>query len=176
MIYRMISSVAEFCEEYRTLKEIVLDSDAMAGAGKSDFEPLKRMEEKATFHTNPACLDAFSQLAGFIMNANSRSNLEVEVFVNHGWESLQLFEPIMPDNPYECFVHMTKKEGSVWQGSVVILRGDRVAGRFINVTVSFVNLRRSSPLDQTKRIHKIGTDIISSFKAFRSVCYITFYL
>lgn len=135
MIYRMVGTLAEFDKDYRGLKEIVLDNDAMAAATKIDFSTVNPMAD-ATFHTNPAYIDAFSQSGGFVMNANINSDLESECFVNHGWGSLQLYEALKPDEIYESYVQMVKKEGSIWKGALTIIQDDKVIGVFENITVS----------------------------------------
>jgi hypothetical protein len=139
MIYRMVGTLAEFEKDYRALKEIVLDNDAMAAASKIDFSMVNRMAD-TTFHTNPAYIDAFSQTSGFVMNANINSDLEVECFVNHGWGSLQLYEALKPDETYESYVQMVKKEGSIWQGTLTIVHDDKVIGVFENITVSLESM------------------------------------
>ena len=135
MIYRMVGSLAEFVPEYRALKEIVLNSEAMAAYGTIDFTTVKGMDE-TTFHTNPAYIDAFSQLGGFVMNANENSDLENEVFVNQGWGSLQLFESLKSNKTYRAYVHMSQTEGSIWEGSLTILDDDKLVGVFENIQVS----------------------------------------
>lgn len=143
MIYRMVATLAEFDKDYRGLKEIVLDNEAMAAATKIDFSRVNRMAD-ATFHTNPAYIDAFSQSGGFVMNANVNSDLELECFVNHGWGSLQLYEALKPDETYESYVQMAKKEGSIWQGTLTVIQDDKVIGVFEDITVGLESFSKSS--------------------------------
>lgn len=139
MIYRMVATVAEFDSRYRGLKEIILDSNAMAASGTLDFRALVDMNDGSRFsHTHPAYIDAFSQVAGFVMNANDNSDLEKEVFVNHGWDSLEFYTHIDPTIPYQCYTEMTRYEGSLYQGSVIIISSDKVVGKFENLKVSLL--------------------------------------
>ena len=85
------------------------------------------------------------------MNANERSDLEIEVFVNHGWESLQFFEQIESRNTYDCYVKMENRGNSIWQGSIMITNGDRFVGLFTNITVSLY-IQRSSQYGGDARI------------------------
>ncbi|PCG99795.1 Acyl transferase/acyl hydrolase/lysophospholipase [Penicillium occitanis (nom. inval.)] len=140
MIYRMVATVAEFDSRYRGLKEIILDSNSMAASGTLDFRALVDMNDGSRFsHTHPAYIDAFSQVAGFVMNANDNSDLEKEVFVNHGWDSLEFYTHIDPTIPYQCYTEMTRYEGSLYQGSVIIISSDKVVGKFENLKLLGVN-------------------------------------
>lgn len=136
MIYRMIATLADFDRGYRGLKEIVLDSKAMAAASKVDLGALERREdEDAIYSAHPAYVDSFSQSAGFVMNANERSDLEVECFVNHGWKSFQLYETLKADGDYESYVQMKSNGGSVWEGTLTVVKGNRVVAMFEGITV-----------------------------------------
>ena len=135
MIYRMVGTLADFAPEYRALHEIILNSKTMEACGKVDFR-LAKTSEETVFHTHPAYIDAFSQLAGFVMNANEHTDLETEVFVNHGWGSLQLYEDIRADRAYLSCVKMILMEDSIWEGTLAILDGDRLIGILEGIRVS----------------------------------------
>ncbi|KAI9689779.1 MAG: Type I Iterative PKS [Bathelium mastoideum] len=132
MIYRMISPLANFDPKYRALDQIVLDSPAKEASSVVDFTGIK---EQGSFHTNPAFIDGLSQSAGFVMNCNDESDLDVEVFVNHGWKSLQLFEKISASTQYQTHVIMSEKSGKQWGGDVAIFDGDRVVGIFESIVL-----------------------------------------
>ena len=133
MIYKMVATLADFDPKYRALDEIVLDSAGMEASSIASFGGIKN---EGTFFTNPGYIDALSQSAGFVMNANERSNLELEVFVNHGWEAFQLFEKLTPDKCYETHVTMSEMSGKMWKGDVLVLDGDRVVALFKGIAVS----------------------------------------
>ena len=133
MIYKMVATLAEFDPNYRALDEIVLDSSAMQASSVANFGGIKK---EGNFHTNPAYIDALSQSAGFVMNANDRSNLDVEVFVNHGWESFQLFENLSPQKCYQTHVAMLESAGKMWKGDIIVLDGERVVASFKGIAVS----------------------------------------
>lgn len=137
MIYKMVETLAQFDPNYRALEEIVLDSSAMEASSVANFGAIKK---EGKFHTNPAYIDALSQSAGFVMNANDRSNLEIEVFVNHGWKSFQLFEELSPQKRYQTHVAMLEKSGKIWNGDILILDGDKVVASFKGIAVSFLLL------------------------------------
>lgn len=70
------------------------------------------------------------------MNANESTDLEKEVFVNHGWHSLQLFEEIRPESTYTTHVKMREGSDKLWTGDITMLCEDRVVGVFMGVAVS----------------------------------------
>lgn len=132
MIYKMVGTLAQFDPKYKALEEIVLDSSAMEASSVADFSGITK---DGKFHTNPAYIDALSQSAGFVMNANDRSNLDIEVFVNHGWKSFQIFEELSPQKRYQTHVAMVEKPGKMWNGDILILDGDKVVASFKDIAV-----------------------------------------
>lgn len=138
MIYKMVSQLADFDPNYRGLVEITLDNDTLEATGRVSF---KNILKDGTFHTNPAFIDALSQLGGFVMNANERVDLDKEVFVNHGWGSLQLFEPIDADKTYRSYVKMSEGKDKLWTGDIVILDNDKVVAVFAQVALQCVPRR-----------------------------------
>lgn len=140
MIYRMVDTLAEFDPAYRALSEVVLNSSSLEAGSKVDLNAVNNTDS-TTFHTHPAYIDAFSQAAGFVMNANDSSDPTTEVFVNHGWGSFRLFEPLLPDRVYRTYVKMVKAQGSIWEGDVTILDGNRPVGRFEQIQLQGVPKR-----------------------------------
>ena len=133
MIYKMIATLADFDPKYRALDEVVLDSAAMEATSLASFGNIRT---DGKFHTNPGYIDALSQSGGFVMNANDKSNLNMEVFVNHGWEAFQLFEKLSPTTTYQSHVVMSEGTGKMWHGDILILDGDKVVAVFKSIAVS----------------------------------------
>ncbi|GAB7325180.1 hypothetical protein MBLNU13_g09258t1 [Cladosporium sp. NU13] len=138
MIYKMVSQLADFDPNYRGLTEITLDNDALEATGRVSLENILK---GGTFHTNPAYIDALSQLGGFVMNANERVDLDKEVFVNHGWGSLQIFEPIAAGKTYRSHVKMSEGKDKLWTGDIVIFDKDTVVAVFAQVALQCVPKR-----------------------------------
>ncbi|KAL9105864.1 MAG: hypothetical protein Q9227_009027 [Pyrenula ochraceoflavens] len=118
MIYKMITQLADFDPNYRGLVGITLDNDQLEASGHVSF---KNVKKGGSFHTNPAFIDALSQLGGFVMNANESVDLEKEVFINHGWDSMQFFDRIDEDKEYRTHVRMQEGLEKLWKGDVTIL-------------------------------------------------------
>lgn len=74
MVYRMVASVAEFEDGYRGLDEIVMDNPALEATGQIKFGQPQLLD--GNFNIHPACIDALSQLGGFVMNV-SRDGMTV---------------------------------------------------------------------------------------------------
>ncbi|KAF2230550.1 ketoacyl-synt-domain-containing protein [Viridothelium virens] len=138
MIYKMVGQLADFDPNYRGLVEITLDNDALEATGSVNFANVLK---EGRFHTNPAYIDALSQLGGFVMNGNEGVDLDKELFVNHGWRSLQLFESIDPSKMYSTHVKMTEGEDKLWSGDITIFDEDAVVGTFGGVALQGVPKR-----------------------------------
>ena len=130
MCYRAIRPLAKFHPDYRVAGELLLNSETLEAASRSSFANVKR---GGTFHTHPGVIDGLSQICGFAMNCNDYADLDGDVFMNHGWGSLQLFEPIDLDAEYTTYTCMEqgKVDPSLWFGDIVILNSkDQVAAYF----------------------------------------------
>lgn len=137
MIYKMVSQLADFDPNYRGLVDIIMNNDELEALGKVSF---KDIMDDGDFHTNPAYIDSLSQLGGFVMNANEGSDLEKEVFVNHGWANFQLFKTIQPDITYQTHVKMTETHDKLWTGDVVVFDEQEVVAVFEQVAVCHFRL------------------------------------
>ena len=137
MIYKMVAAVAEFDCNYRAIDDIILDSDALEACGNVRYN----CSDEGLFHTHPAILDAFSQIAGFVMNANDSADLDKEVYVNHGWKSFQMFEPISAGKSYQTHVKMEPRPDNLWEGDILVFEAGRVVACFKGITLQGVAKR-----------------------------------
>lgn len=120
MIYKMVGQLADFAPKYRGLSAITLDNDALEAAGTISFRSTASDGDSQWF-INPAYLDAFSQLGGFVMNANEGVDLDKELFVNHGWASMRFFRSQLdPKATYHSYVKMKEEKDNLWSGDVLI--------------------------------------------------------
>lgn len=133
--YKMIGPLARFHHDYRAVNEIIMNGNTFEVTSSVNFKDVKAAGK---FNTHPAYIDAFTQAGGFVMNCNDANDLDVEVFVNHGWDSLQLYEQFSVDENYTTFVQMVEKEGRMFEGDVVVFRGDEVAASYKGVVVGFI--------------------------------------
>ena len=141
MIYRAIRPLARFHDDYRAIDEIVLNSTTLEASSRLSYSSVKR---GGIFHTHPAIIDSLTQSCGFTMNCNDSTDLDVEVYMNHGWGSLQMFEPIDFEKEYTTYTRMEEGPDKLWHGDVVIFDGERVIAYFGQIAV-----RNSLPSYQT---------------------------
>lgn len=134
MAYRAIRPLARFHDDYRGIDEMVLNSNTLEITSQLSFGAVKR---GGTYHTHPALIDSLTQSCGFAMNCKDSTDLDVEVFMNHGWGSLQLFEPLDFDKTYKTHTQMTEGADKLWHGDVMILDGEKVVAFLEKVSVSF---------------------------------------
>ena len=134
MAYRAIRPLARFHDDYRAIDEMVLNSKTLEASSSLSFDTVKRAGD---FHTHPALIDSLTQSCGFTMNCNDSTDLDVEVFMNHGWGSFQLFEPIDFDKTYTTYTRMVEGQDKLWHGDVVIFNGDQVVAFFGQIAVRY---------------------------------------
>ena len=132
MVYRAIRPLARFHDDYRAIDEVVLNSRTLEASSSLSFDSVKRGGD---FHTHPALIDSLTQSCGFAMNCNDSTDLDVEVFMNHGWGSFQLFEPVDFDKSYTTYTRMVEGHDKLWHGDVVIFDGDQVVASFGQIAV-----------------------------------------
>ena len=127
MLYRAIRPLARFHDDYRAIDELVMNSKTMEASSRLSFGSVKK---DGIFHTHPAIIDSLTQAPGFTMNCNDSNDLDVEVFMNHGWGSFQIFEPIDFDKEYTTYTRMVEGADRVWHGDVMIFDGEKVVAHF----------------------------------------------
>ena len=137
MVYKMVGGLAQFDKNYMGINEIVLDSNALEAYGSVKFSGMKL---EGSFHTHPALIDALSQIAGFVMNCNDKSDLEKEVFINHGWGSFKLFDQLSEQKSYQMHVSMHEASGNKWEGNITILGDTSIVATFGNIVVILSNI------------------------------------
>ena len=132
MVYRMIRPLARFHDDYRAIDEVVLNSKTLEASSKLSFGSVERGGD---FHTHPAIIDALTQSCGFTMNCNDSTDLDVEVFMNHGWGHFVMFENIDFDKEYTTYSRMHEGNDKLWHGDVTVFEGEKVVANFQQVTV-----------------------------------------
>jgi iterative type I PKS product template protein len=132
MVYKMIGPLAKFHRDYQGIDEVIIDSNTLEAASRVNFKDVK---VGGTFHTHPAYIDGLTQSAGFVMNCNDHNDLDVEVFVNHGWKSLQLYESLSPEKTYSTWLQMVEAPNRMYEGDIVIYDGDAVVASYQGIVV-----------------------------------------
>ncbi|UPX21004.1 Noranthrone synthase [Ascochyta rabiei] len=135
MVYRMISPLARFHNDYKAVDEIVLNSDTLEASCRLSFGSVRR---GGKFHTHPAIIDALTQSCGFTMNCNDATDLDFQVYMNHGWSSFSIFEHLDFDKVYTTYTRMEQGANKLWHGDVTIFDGDNVVAFFGRIAIQGV--------------------------------------
>ncbi|KAK8055200.1 fusarubin cluster-polyketide synthase [Apiospora rasikravindrae] len=132
MVYRAIRPLAKFHADYRAIDEVILDSGTLQASSRLTFSTVKR---GGSFHTHPALIDSLTQSCGFAMNCNDDSDLDSVVYMNHGWGSFQMFEPISFDKEYTTYTRLEQGPDNLWYGDVTVFDGETVVAWFGKIAV-----------------------------------------
>lgn len=81
MAYRIVSSLATYDPEYRSVDETILDCKTFEATSRVNFQTTKK-DGKFCFH--PAYIDSLAQTGGFTMNAHDKVSLDNELHVKYG--------------------------------------------------------------------------------------------
>ncbi|KAI9744716.1 MAG: hypothetical protein M1818_001641 [Claussenomyces sp. TS43310] len=130
--YKLTRSVAEFHPDFKLLNDLIMDESTLEGCSALNFSQVK---SSGAFVAHPAYIDAITQVGGFVMNAKDSTDLDNEVYVNHGWESLQVYEEMKPDKTYETYVHMKAHDGGLFHGDTIMFDGNTIVAFFKGVSL-----------------------------------------
>lgn len=131
--YRLMSRVADFGSDYKLLEDLILDDSTLEATCIMNFATVA---PGGSFAAHPGCVDALTQVGGFAINARECMNLDVEVFISHGWEGLQLFEELKTDRKYETYVKMYADGNEFYRGDTVVMDQGKLVAFIKGVTVS----------------------------------------
>ena len=134
MVYKMIRPLAQFHQDYKTLDEVILNSQTLEASSKVN---LKDVCAEGRYYTHPGYIDGLTQSGGFTMNCNDTNDLDVEVFVNHGWGSLQMFEAIDPSKTYTTYVQMFEGKDRMFRGDLLVFSEHGIAATYQGICVSY---------------------------------------
>ncbi|GAB7355309.1 hypothetical protein MBLNU459_g5843t1 [Dothideomycetes sp. NU459] len=152
MAYKLFSSVVEYDTKYRGMEEVMLDSDNHEASASVMFQSTKA---DGNYHFSPFWIDSFGHLAGFVMNANDSIDSKVQVFVNHGWDSMRCAQEFSADKSYRTYVRMQNVGGTMYAGDVYILLEDEIVGVYTGVKFQGVPRRALDALLPAARSAKI---------------------
>ncbi|EMD00429.1 hypothetical protein BAUCODRAFT_62024 [Baudoinia panamericana UAMH 10762] len=130
--YRLMSKIAGFGADYKLLDDVVVDESSIEATCFVNFATIAT---KGNFAAHPGGVDAFTQLAGFCVNARECVDLDNECFISHGWNGLELYAPLTYDCKYELYVRMSA-DGTDWfKGDTAVLHDGKLVAFFKEVIV-----------------------------------------
>lgn len=132
MVYKLFSALVEYDDNYKSIQEVILDSDQHEATALVKFQA-----PPGNFHRNPFWIDSIGHLSGFIMNASDATDSKNQVFVNHGWDSMRCLKKFDPSVTYRTYVRMQHWQNSIYAGDVYMFDGDDLVAVFGGVKVSY---------------------------------------
>ncbi|OQD89992.1 hypothetical protein PENANT_c002G05201 [Penicillium antarcticum] len=136
LAYKLFSALVDYSKEYQGMSEIILDSHRLEAVSTVQFQI-----GKDEFCINPRWIDSLGGVAGFIMNANDGVSSKDQVFINHGWETMRIAEPLQENKTYQAYNRMQLVEGTTYAGDTYILDEGRIIAVFQGVTFQGVPRR-----------------------------------
>ncbi|KAJ4422981.1 Type I Iterative PKS [Gnomoniopsis sp. IMI 355080] len=121
--YRLMDSVAHFAPDYKLLDDMILDDAALEASCTINLSTVSSL---GTFAAHPGHIDAITQIGGFCVNAQKALDLNNEVFITHGWASLQVFRAFRRDAVYQLFAHMAPEGDEFYSGDTIVFDGTDV--------------------------------------------------
>lgn len=130
MAYKLFGSLVEYKPWFQGLQDIILDGENYEATAMVKLPQAGR----GNFHRNPAWIDSFGQLTGFVLNAHDITPNDI-VFVNHGWESVFCSGTWNPEKQYRTYVRMASTDGSEYRGDLYVLEDNDIIALYEGVTV-----------------------------------------
>ena len=119
--YESFSSLVQYGKKYQGMKEIILDSKNFEASSLIEFQAT---DNDGDFDANPYWIDNIAHLSGFVLNGSDAVDSKKQVFISHGWESLQMVRPLSGGRSYRNHVRMHQGLGKTMVGDVYVFDGD----------------------------------------------------
>lgn len=136
MAYKLFGALVQYDQKFKGMEEVVLDSSQLESTARVVFQAT---EKDGNFYFCPYWIDSCGQLSGFTMNANDNVDSKVEVFINHGWESMKCSQKFSADKTYQTYVKMQPVGKTMFAGDVYIFEDDNIIAIFQGIKVSRTN-------------------------------------
>lgn len=136
--YESFSSLVQYGKKYQGMKEIILDSKNFEASSLIEFQAT---DNDGDFDANPYWIDNIAHLSGFVLNGSDAVDSKKQVYISHGWESLQMVRPLSGRRSYRNHVRMHQGPGKTMVGDVYVFDGDDMVA--LAVGVKFQAIPRS---------------------------------
>ena len=123
LAYKLFAALVDYDKKYRGMEEVILHSANMEATSKVVFQTT---EKDGNFMCSPYWIDSVAHISGFIVNGSDATNSQENVYISHGWESLQVAEPFNQNKTYRSYVRMQPLPGKIMAGDVWVFDGDRI--------------------------------------------------
>lgn len=119
--YEAFSSLVQYDKKYHGMKEVILDGKNFEATSLIEF---RATESDGDFEANPYWIDNITHLSGFVLNGNDAVDSSKQVYISHGWESLQMIRPLSGRKSYRNHVRMYRGPKQTMAGDVYVFDGD----------------------------------------------------
>jgi iterative type I PKS product template protein len=123
LAYKLFAALVDYDQKYRGMEEVILRSETMEATSRVVFQTT---ENDGNFMCSPYWIDSVAHISGFIVNGSDAVNSKESVYISHGWESLEIAEPLVADKTYRSYVKMQSQPGKIMAGDVYVFDGDRI--------------------------------------------------
>lgn len=124
--YESFSSLVQYGERYHGMKEVILNSKDLEATSLIEF---RATESDGNFEANPYWIDNIAHLSGFILNGSGIIDSKKQVYISHGWESLQILRPLSARKSYRNHVRMYPGPRQTMVGDAYLFDGENMVAR-----------------------------------------------
>ncbi|CAG8256653.1 unnamed protein product [Penicillium nalgiovense] len=121
--YEGFSGFVEYDKQYHGMKEVVMDQKNLEATSKLEFQPSNDYGE---FEIDSRFIDNISYLSGFIINGSGATDTKKQVFVSHGWDHLQIAQPLSSSKSYSNYVKMHEVQKATMSGDIYVFDGEEM--------------------------------------------------
>ena len=119
--YKAFSSLVHYDKKYQGMKEVILDSKNFEATSLVEFQAT---ESDGDFEANPYWIDNIAHISGFVLNGSDAVDSKTQVYISHGWESLQMLRPLSARRNYRNHVKMHRGPRQTMVGNVYVFDGE----------------------------------------------------
>ena len=119
--YEAFSALVQYDKKYHGMKEVILDSKNFEATSLIEFQAT---EKDGDFEANPYWIDNVAHLSGFVLNGSGAVDSTKQVYISHGWESLQMARPLSAKKSYRNYVKMHPGPKNTMAGDVYVFDGE----------------------------------------------------
>ena len=154
--YEAFSSLVRYGRKYHGMKEIVLNPKNLEATALIEF---RATEDDGNFDANPYWIDNIAHLTGFILNGGDVVDSRKQVYISHGWDSLQILRPLSAHKSYRNHVKMYPGPRQTMIGDAYLFDGEEMVARvggvkFQAIPRSLLN-KLLPPTNETEALPKV---------------------
>ncbi|PNY22479.1 Polyketide synthase [Tolypocladium capitatum] len=138
MFYKLFSSIVEYDDSFRGLRELIMRSSELECTAKVKFNTPAGEGDK--WFCPPYWIESLGQITGFSLNGNDALDCQNQVFINHGWEKMRVLKALSPEMTYRTYVKMHTEDNISYSGDLYIFdSSEEIVGMYEGVTFNALN-------------------------------------